>query len=349
MPFKIYFALSILGFLLLFQAPIDGLLDLESLTQDFVLETKKIEIPGYPYAFNPSIIRWKGKLLLSFRNIPEPKTPFISNLGLVWLNEQFEPISQPQILNTREPGHLVPSRAEDARLILIGEQLYIVYSDNSEPKISKKGFRVYLAEVHFKEKQFFLKNIESLAHFEGASPQKREKNWTPFNYKENLLLAYSLQPHLIFRPLLRQGRCETFTSSLGKIDWKWGDLRGGTPGLIDDTYYLAFFHTCQPMETVQSNGKNILHYFMGVYTFALEPPFEILSISSEPIFAKGFYQGTTYKPYWHPINAVFPCGFVFDQHFIWIVYGRQDHEAWVMKLDKQKLLQSLRPVSTIYR
>ena len=32
-------------------------IDLSIMKQDFVLDTKRIEIPGYPYVFNPSIVR----------------------------------------------------------------------------------------------------------------------------------------------------------------------------------------------------------------------------------------------------------------------------------------------------
>ena len=30
-----------------------------------------------------------------------------------------------------------------------------------------------------------------------------------------------------------------------------------------------------------------------------------------------------------------------DEEHVWIVYGRQDHELWVAKLDKKGLLESL--------
>jgi predicted GH43/DUF377 family glycosyl hydrolase len=342
------FYICCLVYLLVGGCPLlNALIDLNDLQQEFVLETERIIIPGYPNAFNPTIIRWKGSLILGFRDIPDPKVPFNSVLGLVKVDENFQLIGKPQLLNTRESYHGVPSRAEDARLVLVGERLYIVYSDNCDVKITKGGFRVYIAEVKLKNDKFFLDKIECLSQFEGENSQKREKNWVPFDYKGHLLLAYSLQPHLIFRPVLGKGKCETFSLSRCDTLWNWGELRGGTPGLVDGDRYLAFFHTCQAMETVQSDGRNILHYFMGAYTFALQPPFEILSMSYEPIFGPGFYEGTIYKPYWHPISAVFPCGFVFDENYIWVVYGRQDHESWMVKLDKKKLLQSLIPVSRI--
>ena len=33
-------------------------IDLEQMTQDYILEVKQLHIPGYPTACNPSIARW---------------------------------------------------------------------------------------------------------------------------------------------------------------------------------------------------------------------------------------------------------------------------------------------------
>ncbi|MBM3184500.1 MAG: hypothetical protein FJZ64_04265, partial [Chlamydiae bacterium] len=62
-----------------------NLLDLETMRQDFVLETKWIRIPGYPDAFNPSILRWQGKLLMCFRTY-HPETRSTHHIALVHLN-----------------------------------------------------------------------------------------------------------------------------------------------------------------------------------------------------------------------------------------------------------------------
>lgn len=44
------------------------LINLEDIAHDYVLETKQIMLPQYPHAFNPSIVRWRGKILLSFQS-----------------------------------------------------------------------------------------------------------------------------------------------------------------------------------------------------------------------------------------------------------------------------------------
>lgn len=225
------------------------------------------------------------------------------------------------------------------------EHLYIVYSDNSDPTITRGGFRVHFAELDFDGSCFAIDYPECLHHFEGENKDRREKNWVPFEYNSSLLLAYSLTPHLILYPIYGTGSCKTVATTMGSIQWEWGEPRGGTPGILVGNEYLAFFHSSKELATTHSEGKNILHYFMGAYTFSCEPPFAITKISPEPIVGKNFYKGAIYKPYWKPVRVVFPCGFLCDDKYIWVAYGRQDHEVWIAKLDKKGLFDSLLPVA----
>src|ERR1700755_464587 len=98
-------------------------IDLEETPTSFILETKQIVIPGYPDAFNPSIVRWQDAYLMSFRIIPDRKFSYTTYTGLIWLDDDFAPIGEPQILNTRGPGAVSPSRMADARLIEVGKRL----------------------------------------------------------------------------------------------------------------------------------------------------------------------------------------------------------------------------------
>ncbi len=188
-----------------------GTIDLEDNIQTFVLETKRLEIPGYPEAFNPSIIRWKDRLVMTFRIIPDIKNKYNSEIGVVCLDENFNFISTPQILSLCPlyvPANS-PSRAEDGHLINVGDTLYIIYDDNRDEKLSKGGFRVYVAELSFQDDRIIPKNIEGIFHYEGESPLIREKGWVPFAYQNDLLLAYSISPHKIFRYLPGTKSCET--------------------------------------------------------------------------------------------------------------------------------------------
>lgn len=319
----------------------------EEIPQDFVLETKQIRIPYFTGAFNPSIIRWGESLLMSFR-VRNAKLTSTFEIALVWLDKEFNPITVPQILDIRTKTPHLPRKEQDPRLVIVGHQLYMVYSNDIK---EREGFgkyetrRVFVTKLHQKGRLFHADLPECLVSFEGERLQRWEKNWVPFDYQGKLLLAYSLIPHRILHPLLEgSAACETFATTSSSIHWNWGHLRGGTPALqIDDGQYLSFFHSSKPLATTHSNGLEIPHYFMGGYTFSASPPFTITHISPEPIIGEKFYKGPAYKTH-KPLRVVFPGGFIMDKKFIWVVYGRQDHELWVVKLDRKGLLNSLIPL-----
>ncbi len=336
----------LLGFILSFSS-ICAHADLEENISPFALKTKQIIVPGYPHAFNPSVIKWEDHYLMSFRVIP-PLSAFSlvhsaseSQIGIVRLDSNFEPVGVPQILDL-DHNKNSPTRAEDARLICSCNKIYLVYSDNEELIVTEGGFRMYVAELKEIDGIYFTFKKTVILHFEGENRNRREKNWTPFDYCGNLLLSYGINPHRILLPNFSSTYADTLFSTKQEIKWDYGELRGGTPALLDDDEYLSFFHSSKLMPSKHSNGKPVLHYFMGAYTFNKEPPFEVTKISETPIIATGFYEGINYEPYWKPVRVVFPCGFVIDEHYVYVAYGRQDHEIWIIKLDKQGLKNSLR-------
>jgi predicted GH43/DUF377 family glycosyl hydrolase len=337
------FYLKFLCFISLTTGELFSLQDLDDLNQNYVLEMRQIRIAGYPDAFNPSIVRWQGRLLMSFR-IRDPLTAETCQMGLVWLDDQFNPVSEAQILSIRNKSSLLPSKEQDPRFIIVRGDLYIVFNNVVGP-VNLEMRRMLIAKVQNDQGQFYIENPEILLSFEGESSNRMQKNWVPFEWMGQLFLAYSISPHRIELPIIGENRCQTAAITLGDIVWEWGELRGGTPANIDNGQYLAFFHSYKNIATVQSEGKVMSHYFMGAYTFNPNPPFEITQISSEPLVGNKFYNGPMYKT-WKPLRVVFPGGYVCDESHMWVVYGRQDHELWVVKLDKTAIYESLVPVHT---
>jgi predicted GH43/DUF377 family glycosyl hydrolase len=319
-----------------------SLVDMEAMVQNFILETKKIEFPEYPGAFNPSMIRWRGGLLMSFR-IYNPTNCSTNPFALVWLDENFNPISVPQVFELPFHNAVLPSKQQDPRLITIEDRLFVVYNNILENVTNREIRRMFLAELFYDGEKFTTSMPECLVDYERKNDMRYEKNWVPFEYKGELLFAYSLVPHRILRPILGTGTCETVATSFNNIQWNWGVPRGGTQALLDKDHYLAFFHSWTDLPTVQSNGRKISHYVMGAYTFQAHPPFAITSISPQPIVSANFYCPPYYKT-WKPLRCVFPAGIIITEDDIWISYGRQDHEIWVAKLDKKGLMESLIPV-----
>lgn len=320
--------------------------DLQEDVDSFILEEKQIIIPGYPDAFNPSIVRWNdGRLLLSFR-ARDPLTNSTHLIGFVWLNENFEPVGHPSLLKIYQDKPLKNSRAQDPRLVKVDDEYYIVYNNilNDEDRETR---RMLMARLYYNHQQFFIVQPHYLLNFVGdKANQWREKSWSPFDYEGELLFSYSLNPHRVFLPYPHTNSCDTIAVTTANLDWKWGGLRGGTPSLLHESHYMGFFHSYINMASVQSKGKKISHYFMGAFLFDKEPPFALTHISSKPIIGSTFYTPPDYKT-WKPLLAIFPAGYVFDDRYVWVVYGRQDHETWVIKMDKNDLMNSLVPVEKL--
>lgn len=313
-------------------AALSAQIDLEEEIPPFVLETKRIKLLPYPDAFNPSIVEWKGEILLSFRS-RNPDTGVASRVGFVRLNKDFDPIQEPFLLDTGD------SYIQDPRLYIHSGRLYMAYSDliDNPPKR-----RMCIAELIEDNNELQLHNPQFLLKFNGDAYRKFEKNWTPFVHDDTLFLSYTLFPHKVFIPFPDEQRCTTLGSSKTAFTWNRGEIRGGTPALLIDGFYLGFFHSSIEMATLQSKDATIPHYFMGAYTFSANPPFRMTSISPKPIIGRNFYNGKSYQT-WKPLRVVFPGGFLFNDEYIWIAYGRQDHEIWIVKLDRKGLMESLIP------
>ncbi len=318
------------------------LTNLEENIDSFIIEEKQIVIPGYPGAFNPSIIRWEdGRLLLIFR-VRDPLTRSTHLMGFVWLNEDFELEGDPILLTIYGDRPLKISKAQDPRLIKSGDYYYIAYNNILNDN-DLETRRMVICPLNYQDGRFFIVAPDYILSFVGDSKNWIEKNWAPFDYKGELHFSYSFNPHRVFKLSEQKNKCDTVAVSKANINWKWGELRGGTPSLLDGDHYLGFFHSFINMKSVQSNGEKISHYFMGAYLFESKYPFALTHISPKPIIGHTFYTPPDY-PTWKPLRAIFPSGFVFNDDFIWVVYGRQDHECWVVKLDKKSLMNSLLPV-----
>ena len=335
MPYVICFFCFLIG------SQLYATLDLDIFEQEFIIETKQLIIPEYPDAFNPCIVRWNGRLLMTFRS-RDFSTQQANIVGLTWLDEDFSPVGSPYLLQLEEKedhGYI-----QDPRIIVVKDVLYLAYSDLWEEEHTQlKKRKMFVAEIDYDGVRFLAKNREVFLDFEGDVHNKFEKNWVPFDYQGQLLLAYSLSPHKIFYPLFREKKCHTLAWSENYHFWNWGILRGGTPALLMEEGYLAFFHSSKVMKTLQSEEKGMYHYVMGAYLFEPHPPFNIQKMSPKPIISKKFYNGKTH-PTWKPLRVIFPCGFVYDEEFIWVSYGRQDYESWIVKFDRKALLDSLIPL-----
>lgn len=310
---------------------------------------KQINLEKFPSAFNPSIIKFNKEILLTFRYCPDGSRLWVSYIGVVLLNNNLEPISEPQLLEIDKilQGNCT-AHHEDARLFSYNGQVYIVYGDfhftsahacddaYSSTMVIKEEMTI--AKLHFENNRFKIRDpLRLIKH----PPQMREKNWTPFIWNGELLFSYYPVPHEILQPNLMTGNCSIISKMNADINWLWGEMRGGTPAAMFNGDYLSFFHSSVYMKSSISNDRPRMHYFMGAYTFSSQPPFEIKKISCIPLKASGIYTNSDKS-----IRGVFPGGYIIMNQNFYLAYGKDDSEIWIAQIPQETISQSLVPVSS---
>lgn len=306
---------------------------------------KKISLRGYEDAFNPSLVRINDGFLLTFRHLPDQAQSSLSDIVAVLLDETFEPMSEPQKLNTRTPECTVRSQSEDARVFRFQEDLYIIYNDNIEIEGTDAGSArkrtMYLSQLHIEDGRIRLRPPLMLTHAKNRSSRPIEKNWSPFEWNGHLLLSYTISPHEVLRVDLESGICEPIYRTSNDFPQRWGPPRGGAPAQLIHGYYLALSHSWIYQSSQASGYKFMPHYYMQAYTFHSDPPFEIRQVTSLPLVLEGMY-----TPSGRDKRVIYPAGLVVDDSALYVSYGKDDHEIWIAKIALSALQARLQPVCT---
>ncbi len=307
-----------------------------------VIAKKRIVLDAFADAWNPSLFKIDQGYVLSFRYTPDRFDElWLSHIGVVILDEEFQPISEPELLNTRGKNSKTPSQSEDARIFSYRGRIFLIYNDNIDvtgPKIWERR-DMFMAELFHSGYHFSLSSPLKLTCEEKKLFRMCEKNWVPFEWNKTMMLGYTIDPHEVLYPNLTNGECYHCYESFPRIKWDYGTLRGGTPAMLVDGEYLSFFHSGIVIASPASFGQDLWHYFMGAYTFSAEPPFRIKKMTPTPIMSDGFYTES-----FLPKRVIFPGGFVDAGPHIYLAYGKDDCEIWIATIDKAALKKALVPV-----
>jgi predicted GH43/DUF377 family glycosyl hydrolase len=313
-------------------------------TGNLVRNIYKIDLPKSPgtFIYNGSIIRYKDGYLLAYRRdiyrtlnmknyvryqeaFKKGTYPhFQQYIGLAELDDKFQFVSKSLHLS-KELG----KRAFDPRLVNVGDELHLVYaSARPEDPDSLRSCTLCISKVHPTAKGF---SCDPPLRLELEPHTQFEKNWVPFDYNHRLLLSYSISPHVVLSPS-PEGVCSIIHKTSPSISEDFGIIRGGTPALLVDGEYLAFFHSVL-------NGV----YSMAAYTFEASPPFHLTRISPKVITHPDFYS-TPKSNQISNFDVVFPAGLIVEGDRILISYGENDVAIKVIELDKKLLFESLQLV-----
>lgn len=310
------------------------------LSNTCIVNSKQIKIADYPNAFNPSLIPYKDGYLLSFRYINRCPEKFKNNfhktdlsfIGIARLDKNFKVSEKTvQLLNIVSYSSKFSLTAEDARLLSVGNRIFIIFNDLSLLH-SSNHFAMYFGELIEERGGFVLKEPAKPLNYVHAN--QIEKNWSPFSSGDRLYVIYSDQPRVILEVDLNTGYCEEISRMSLHWNWNLGEIRGGTPAYLINDRFLTFFHSSFPAKT--SKGRA---YIMGAYTFDKDPPFSVRTMTPRPIGDLTDYtQNNSPK-------IVFPGGMVVQDNFIHVAWGKADKQIFITTFDKEKLLASMETCS----
>lgn len=142
-----------------------------------------------------------------------------------------------------------------------------------------------------------------------------EKNWVWFFHENAWHFVYQAHPHVVVQ-VADIDSIKVFQSGKDIPDWRYGEMRGGTPPVRVGDEYITFFHSSLPWRIRQKR------YYMGAYAFSATAPFNITRITKTPLLGGS---EDDCRELGGPLVA-FPCGAVFrdDQ---WIITGGVNDEA----------------------
>ncbi len=276
--------------------------------------------------FNCSIANWRGgKWLVTRKNEVKPMIGFRNGITL-WLLEGNKPTLKRDIQFQKiYPGE----QHEDPRAIVRDGHLLISYCNFMQ---GRSYAHQCLAEVTpdckvnrpFHPK--YGKNGKSL--FEN---EWNEKNWCWFVHEGFLHFVYMTNPTVICKTRMGQVVEEYKTES--KINWPWGELRGGTPPVRVGDEYISFFHSSTQWRTQRER-----RYFMGAIAFSATAPFKITRYTPNPLLIGSPDDVCKSNG---PV-CVFPCGALFENGEWHVVGGLNDLRCFWLKIPHADLLKRMK-------
>lgn len=248
-----------------------------------------------PAAYNPTITRHNGKLILAYRYHPD--TTFTSKIGISEMDDRF------RVLNNQQLDLNDDSGCEDPRFFNFNGDLWMSYVHSTYPSFPATHVRCC--------KITKIDKWRASDFFEWHAPDRQtmEKNWLYFQEHGSNSL------HLIYKHNVPQdgdvnNLCQVVFTPADKremktpaLRWPYGEIRGGTTPLPYQGNLITFFHSALFNEMAPVN----LRYYLGSAILKAERPFQMLQVSKRPIVRGSEIGGDESKNFFKR-NVVFACG-----------------------------------------
>jgi predicted GH43/DUF377 family glycosyl hydrolase len=264
-------------------------------------------------AYNPSIIRFQGKLLMVYRFHPD--TTAATKLAIAELDDNFI-VTSNQELDLRDDNS-----CEDARAFVWKKELWICYVSSTWPTFPASSTKcIKLAKPdHWRASDAF--------EYWLPDRQTMEKNHLPLPWGDELNIIYrNIPEQVIYTPADKR---EMKTPGLR---WPFGEIRGGTVPLPYQGKLLRFFHSSMRNEMPPLRHR----YYLGAMLMKAEPPFQMLAVSKRPILRGSELGGDTSRHH-HKPNVVFVCGAI-EHEGGWLAScGCNDSASMLVKISEKDL------------
>ena len=255
--------------------------------------------------FNPSITRWRGRLLMAWR-----KGWFSARLWLGELSEDHRLLWGREIDFSRIWRLTDEDWLEDPRLIVAGNKVLVAFT------FVRHG-NIFMALATLDEGL----EVADCRIFD-TEHRRWEKNWQFFEHDQVLRVVYYPNPHTVGWKAGQEMRMPAADGA--RLLWAWGEVRGGTPPVRVGDEYFSFFHSSLHC-----------HYVAGFYAFEAKPPFRVTRWPKEPCMVAA-------KDKWRGGHAVvFPGGAILEDGKWLVAYGWQDAFCCLAWYDHEELLASL--------
>lgn len=334
-----------------------------------MIKINNSRLAGYSLSsFNPSLVRFDGKLLLFYRFIKSCLDKY-TNIAFVELNSEFQPISKhhPLCFPVREDV-ATTTTFDDPRAFVWKDQLWLMFIQgveivNNQGTYQKWSTAIVLSQIDLDGNviQTLIPNYGNNINFAVAdAPPALEKNWVLVVVADDLYLIYELNPLTVIK---FQPENNTWIE-VSSVYWKTHFqtyLSGSTPLIYwYDSQYIGLYHTYDydPVFDVRT-------YSMGFYSVDVHD-WRVTHISKEPIltgksgifkqqlrkflinFQKKYddklvkiIEPLIYIPYKTLSDVVFPCGIINCGESWAVSFGGDDHNSYIEIYDQREIAKSL--------
>lgn len=255
--------------------------------------------------FNPSLIRYRGRLLMAYRADRAG-----SDIHVCELSGPCRAPGQSVKLNLRHPAEASHGR-EDPRLFVHRNRLHVSF-------IGVKGQQGPTSQLYAVLRDDLTVERVHYPHVEHR-PQW-EKNWGFFSHADELYAVYSISPHVIYR--IDGDSAYPVHGTPNPFPWSGGHRRGGAAPVRVGDEYVCWFHGAKSI-------GGLTTYSVGVYAFEARPPFRVTRQTEHPIAWAD--HATVDRKFGKAV--IFPCGAVLEGGRWLVSYGVHDERCELAEWD----------------